>query len=362
MHTVKSIYDKMISKENIKRAILHGTKGKTNRDDVKDVVTHIDEYVNNLHNMMKNHTTLITKCTSVDIVELRNKHKTRHISKPHFKYNQMIQYVLLTELQKYVDKIMYKHAYGSVKKRGTKQINDVIQRWISKDKKHTKYALVLDIHHCYPSVDQDILLDRLYKVFKDADYMIEMEKIIKSVPFGLALGYPISGYLLHFLFTPLDKWIIQQDCVSHYARYADNLFIFGSNKRKLQRLYDELCIKLKNEYHMEFNNDRQLFPIEYVGRDDKKHGRPLDVCGCLHYRDKMILRKNTMLKATRKAKQIYKKGNKSTYYDAEQLMSRLGNFRHKNMHIAFKRRVKPYVNIKEQRKKISQHSKLINKK
>lgn len=359
MKSNRHIYNDMIKIENIKDAVLKGAaKGnKKKHKSVSKVVNHIDEYALKLHDKLVDHSIYIKPYEQEEITETREKHKKRQISKPGFLYDEMLQYVLLSKFAPYTEKYMYDHAYGSIKNKGTGQIWKTIEKWL-KDKHDTKYCLTLDIHKCYPNVDQDLLISRIRERFPDKDFMIEMEKVIRACSRGLALGSPMSGHLLHFLLTPLDRWITEQDGVFKYARYADNFFIFSANKRKLGRVRDTLVQKLKDEYHMEFNHDYQLFRVSYIDvRTKKECGRPVDVCGTKFYRNRKILRKGNMIRTTRKAKKIAEKGNKTTWYDAQQIMSRLGFFRHHNMHNVFDKYVKPNVNIKKMRKLISNHSK-----
>jgi hypothetical protein len=139
----------------------------------------------------------------------------------------------------------------------------------------------------------------------------------------------------------------------------DDVVVFGPNKRKLHKV-ERGCIEyMKREYGMEMNNNHQVFPIEWTDKHGKKHGKPLDVCGYLFYRDRTVLRESRMLGITRKANRIEKK-EKPTYYDAEQMISQMGWLKHSDTYGMYLKYVKPKVSKRRMRKLISKAAKRKN--
>ena len=68
--------------------------------------------------------------------------------------------------------------------------------------------------------------------------------------------------------------------------------------------------------------------------------------------DRTIMRKSIMLKCTRKAKRISKK-DRVNIRDARQMVSYLGWLDHTDTYNMYLERVKPYVNYKKLKKRIS---------
>ena len=360
MKTFKKLFDKALDFNNMKQSIIEGSHhGKMKRQEVREVVENIDEEVSKLQYMMKFHITTVQPYEQFEIVEGYKK-KRRLIVKPKFKYDQMIQYVLLSQFKPIVMNSKYYYAHGSVEDGGPLQTMKAISKWIKNDKSGTRYCAQFDVKSCYPTVDKDILKSMLKSKIKDKDFLIESFKIIDAMPQGLAPGAPISVYLIHFMFQPLDNWILQQDGVVHYVRHMDDIIVFGSNKKKLHQFERNLCKKMKDDYNMEMHYNHQVFPIQWTDKNGKKHGRPLNTCGYLFYRDRTILRKNHIVKAGRKAKKLNKK-DKIDHYSAGQMMSELGLFRHCDVHNVFIQRIKPYVNVKKLKHIISKHDKKIAK-
>lgn len=361
MKTYKNIFEPAVEIENIKQCIIESSKnGKMKRHDVRKAVENVDREAEIVRNMMKRHETKIGTYSLTEITD-GSKRKKRNIAKPKFRYDQIVQYVLLSQLKPIVTRSLYEYAHGSLEKRGTLQSAKAISRWIKNDPKGTRYCLQMDVHHCYPSVDQEILIKKFHEKIKDDDFNIENDKVIRASPYGLAPGAPTSVWYIHFLFTPFDHWITAHDGVSHYLRHMDDIIVFGLSKKKLHKVEHDVIEYMKREYNMEINRNHQVFPIEWTDKAGKKHGRPLDVCGYLFYRDRTILRKEKMIRATRKAGKMARK-EKITFYDCEQLLSRIGDFKHVDVYNVYRNRIKPKVDVKKLKQTISKHARKENEK
>lgn len=296
MKTYKNIFEPAVEIENIKQCIIESSKnGKMKRHDVRKAVENVDREAEIVRNMMKRHETKIGTYSLTEITD-GSKRKKRNIAKPKFRYDQIVQYVLLSQLKPIVTRSLYEYAHGSLEKRGTLQSAKAISRWIKNDPKGTRYCLQMDVHHCYPSVDQEILIKKFHEKIKDDDFNIENDKVIRASPYGLAPGAPTSVWYIHFLFTPFDHWITAHD-----------------------------------------------------------------VCGYLFYRDRTILRKEKMIRATRKAGKMARK-EKITFYDCEQLLSRIGDFKHVDVYNVYRNRIKPKVDVKKLKQTISKHARKENEK
>lgn len=359
MKTYNNLYSPAVELENIKSCILEASKnGKMKKRCVRKVVENINNESKIVRRMMLSHETGFEKYKLEEITEGIKK-KKRQIAKPKFKYDQMIQHVLISQIKPIVMNSLYEYAHGSIENRGPMQSAEAISKWIKNDPKGTRYCLQMDVHHCYPSVDQEILIRKWHEKVKDTDFNIENDKVIRASPKGLAPGSPTSVWHIHFLFTPFDHWVTEQDGVSHYLRHMDDIVIFGSNKRKLHKVERNIIEYMKREYNLEINHNHQVFPIEWIDKRGNKHGRPLDVCGYLFYRDRTILRESHMLKTTRKANKISKKEN-VTFYDAQQILSHLGWYKHADMYDSYKERIKPKVNVRQMKHIISKHARKEN--
>lgn len=95
--------------------------------------------------------------------------------------------------------------------------------------------------------------------------------------------------------------------------------MFGKNKKELKCCLEKIREFLKT-LDLDIKGNWQIFRFDYIDKNGKRKGRPLDFIGFKFYRDKTILRKPIMYKATRKASKLEKK-EKLTWYDACQVLS-----------------------------------------
>ena len=124
----------------------------------------------------------------------------------------------------------------------------------------------------------------------------------------------------------------------------------------------------KNEVHATYiktNPDKlkenyQVFRFAYKDKDGKERGRPIDFMGFKFYRDRTVLRRGIMLRATRKALKLSKQPN-HTWYECTQMLCYLGWFKYTNTYKVYEKYIKPVVNIGECKKVVSLRQKRINK-
>ena len=288
------------------------------------------------------------------IINDKSSRKEREIIVPYFE-ETVLHYMIVETLHPLLTKGMYKHTYSSIPGRGIHKCMKNIRKWIDNDPANCKYCLVLDIKKFFDSIDQELLKQKLHKYVKDKKFMKLTDEVISATDRGLPLGYYTSHWFANWFLQPLDHYIKEELHVKHYARYMDDMVLFGSNKRVLHR------VKHKVEEWLNLNGltlkkNWQLFRFDYI-RKKRHKGRHLDFIGFKIYRDRTVLRKNLMLKITRKVKKIEKKG-KFTIHDAHQLMSYLGWIDWSDTYKVYKKYVAPTITFKKCKNHISQYDKL----
>lgn len=80
------------------------------------------------------------------------------------------------------------------------------------------------------------------------------------------------------------------------------------------------------------------------------------VMGFVFHYNRTTLRKSILKRATKKAHRIAKK-EKVNWYDASAMLASMGWFTHTDTYGFYEDHIKPYVNIKQLKKKVSKHSK-----
>jgi len=360
MYTLRNVWDKFLSDENILLAIhtvaiSDSSKNKSKRRKAKaldkrakEIIPDVREYATHFYNI-KHHPRKIIEHG-----------KERTIVSPTL-MEEYIHHMLIQCMQPLLKNI-YPHSYCSIPGRGSHAAIKRIYRLVQKPKNY--YCCQMDIHHFFESIPHDKLKERLDKVIHDFRFKKVLFTVLDAVLNGLPLGFFTSQWLTNWYLTPLDRYITEELKISDYTRYNDDMIIVGSNKRKLHEIRKKIEIFLKEKLGLEMKDNWQVYRIAYQdkkqkaeeGKKPKYKGRPIDVIGFKVYRDKLILRKRNMLKATRKAKSIYKK-NKPTIYDCRQMMNYLANFKMTDTYNCFQKYIAPYISVKQLKKRISNYDK-----
>lgn len=140
------------------------------------------------------------------------------------------------------------------------------------------------------------------------------------------------------------------DGITRNMRYMDDMVIFGSNKKVLHQTRQAISDYLENELGLSLKDNWQIFRFSY-GNDK---GRDLDFMGFRFFRNRTILRKTIMYKATRKARKLSRK-EKPTIHDARQMLSYLGWIDCTDTYRMYQKWIKPFVSFKQLKRKVSQH-------
>lgn len=334
-----------------------------------DILEHFDEEKANLKDIIENQKFTAIKHRATLIQDGSSK-KVRLILKPELRYEQMIHHAVVQVLQPIFMRGMYEFSCGSIPGRGPHYGKRFIEKFIHNRPADIKYVLKFDIKKFYPSINTDILKQKLRRIIHDEKMMFLLEQIINSniavfedgheETLGVPIGYYTSQWFANFYLQELDHYIKQDLKAAGLFHYVDDYVIFGRNKKELRKTLEAIKVKLA-EHGLRLKENYQIFRFDYIDKKDgKRKGRPIDFMGFKFYRDKTTLRRSIMLKATRKAKKMSKK-KKITWFDSCQLLSYMGYFLHTDTYGVFKKYIKPYVNIKNCKQRIRTRQIKINK-
>lgn len=278
--------------------------------------------------------------------------KKRTIIVPTFK-ELTVQHAVVIAMMPVFTRGMYEHSYASIPGRGAHKAKKVIEKWIRNDRKNVKYVLKMDIRHFFDSVPHDRLKKKLTERVHDKRFLDLLFKIIDVTEVGLPLGFYTSQWFSNWYLEGLDHYIKEKLGAVHYVRYMDDMVVFGANKKQLHRMRAEIDAYLRRELGLELKGNWQVFRFDYI-RKGMRYGRDLDFMGFRFFRDRTILRRSIMLKATRKAKAISKK-EKATIYDIRQMLSYVGWIDATDTYAMYEARIKPHVNIQKFKRRISSY-------
>lgn len=269
---------------------------------------------------------------------------------------QVVHNMLVNILKPIFMRSMYYNSFGSIPKKGPHKGKKRIEKFISRMGASTYYCWKLDIHHYFNSIDHTILKNRLRELIHDYLFLRILFIVIDVINVGLPLGFYTSQWIANWFLSSIDHFLKDQYRIEGCYRYMDDIELFDREK---SRMWD-LFYKLKSRLHkigLEIKQNYQLFrfhELDLYNKEKPDKYRFLDFMGFQFYRNRTVLRRNIMLKMTRKARAISKK-DRVTVYDAKQMMSSLGYLKICNVYKMYEAHIKPFVSYKYLKRKVSMH-------
>lgn len=311
MKTYKNLFSKICTEENFRKAYKNAIKGKGHYKDVR-MIKRIGprKY---LRNLLKSVVDKEYKVSKYDIFQRVTGHKLREIYRLPMR-DRIVQHAIMNYLEPIFRETFILDTYSSIKYRG---IHLGLKRVKHCLREHNyKYCLKLDVHKCYPSLDQQILKDKLAKKFKDDDLLWLLFTIVDSCDKGVPIGNYTSQYFNNFYFNDFDHWMKEVKKVKGYFRYCDDIVILSDSKEELHDLLREINIKMA-ELHVHLKENWQIFPIE---------DRGISFLGYIIRHDYVKVRKNTKHNFVSKVSKMNM--NNLSKHDANVLGSYWGILKH----------------------------------
>lgn len=353
MKRIGHVYEKIVSVENCKMAIENASKGKKRRREVAYVLNNLDAFAEDLSKRLiaLNFLTPYKKRIISDGLS----GKERELQIPAFYPDQCAHHAIIQILKPLIEKSSYEWSCANIPKRGMDKASKGVERATIRDPKHAKYCLKLDIRKFYPSVPHDKLKERFREKFKDERALQIIDKVIDSHSPGLPIGNYTSPWFAEFFLQPLDMLIKQECHIRYHIRYADDMTLIDSNKKKLRKAFALIKEYLATKT-LEIKKDYQLFKI----RSDKtKKGRKIDFVGKCFARGYTTIRKRRALafmRHSRFVQKLIRLGRPIAFRVAAGFLSRSSCLKHTNSY-GLKKKYYDTVDIKKLKEVVRNESK-----
>lgn len=379
MKTYKHLFQTMLNPETVAKCALDAAEGKLRR---REVLTAFREFDNTYD--------LVTACAKDpnfcpcednrhEIIDGAN-HKSREIEKPMFCPEQILHHMIIEPFKPVLMDGLYEQVYGcippmiTVDKNGKKHIRKYgphaavhqLKKWVQVGKK--VYVAEADVHHAYGSVRIAILAKQMKRVIKDREWLRLTFQFLHYKPndpsadmmCGLILGHYTSPWFFNFYLKGFDHFAAAIPDVK-YLRFADNIFLVGTNKRKVRRALDAIREYLWSELRLRLNDNSQVYRFEYgigkFGKDGREltRGRAVNALGAVIHHNRVTLRKSILMRIRRKALRIASK-EKTTWHDGASMFSRLSWIHHTNNYKYYEKHIKTNINTRQLKAKVRKHS------
>lgn len=366
----KYLYQKMLSEDLIRKAYRKLRKGKTRRKEIQYIDAHLDEEVQKMREMIIN-----TKPPGVDVPnpELAYKPckrtpkiiyehgKCRKIYMPEI-HEQWLHHIIVQVLEPIIRATAYRFSCGSFPKRGAHFGKKQIEKWLRSDPKGTRNFAKIDIRHFYDNIRLDILMRELAIRIKDEWFLYIIWLCLKDFKRGIPLGFYISQWLANYLLEPLDRLVTKILKIPNSMRYMDDMTLFHQSKKFLHHAVQEIRKMLGRRFRLKLKRTAQVSKFHYEGKR-RTLGRPLDFMGFVFFRNRTVIRKSIMLKATRLAARMHRAAEAGKKYfkrHVSAMLSYMGWFSCSDTYGCYQERIKPYVEIRKLKHIISKIQRRMN--
>ena len=343
LHTYKYLHRICCDRQVIIAAWNKLRKGKTKRKEVVKIEADFDNYVDKMQRMIQE-----TRPGGDPGLQFwPEKHKARVVFE-HGKereifcptiWEQWVHHIVIQVLAPIVTRYAYKYSCGSMPKRGGIYGKRQMERLINRG---FKYFAKLDIRHFFKSVRQDVVIGMLEELICDEWFIYLVRRIFWQFPKSLPLGFYPSQWLANFVLWKLDRRIVSTG-VDH-IRYVDDLVLVSNNKRTLHRVVGIIQQEL-GKIRLRLKGNFQICRFIFRKKTGELIGRAIDFMGFVFRRDRTVLRKKIMIRATRFAGRL-KRTRKIATRQALSMMSRIGWFKHTSTSLVWKTYIEPCVNVK----------------
>lgn len=238
-------YDEVFTFENLYHAHLRARRSKRHKKDVILFETHTGESLASLLKLLRKRTYQVSGYNHFVIYEP----KERNIQSLHY-YDRIVQHCLVDNyLMPLLERRLIYDNGACRKGKGTDFSRNRVKEFLTKYyRKHGDdgYVLQFDIHHYFPSIDHDVLKEKLSKVIMDKDILCLLFSLIDSYheedndKAGLPMGNQTSQCFALFYLDGVDRLIKEKYRMKFYSRYMDDGIIISEDKKKLQNLLEDI--------------------------------------------------------------------------------------------------------------------------
>jgi RNA-directed DNA polymerase len=256
-----NLWEKIVSMDNLLLAHKQAKRGKSFYTEVKMVESNPEFYLGAIQKSLleKSFTT-----SNYEIEDRFDGRKMRTIYKLPYFPDRIVQHALMNVVGPIFVNGLIRDTFQSIPGRGTSDAARRIKTLI-RSENPPKFALKVDVHKYYPSVDNAILKLKVREKIKCPDTLWLIEDIIDSIP-GLPIGNYTSQHLGNVYLSRIDWWIKQEIRPRGYYRYCDDIVILTDSTQELIQIKDELISKL-SELKLKIKPDWNIYNVQKQGVD-----------------------------------------------------------------------------------------------
>lgn len=316
MKTYNNLWNKLISKENFELAYRNSIKRKGKQKRVKEFKENAKENLEQVRLLVASGNFHTSQYKEKKIYEP----KERIVYKLPYNPDRIVQHTIMNILKPIFLNLLIENTFSCIENRGQIKASQKCSEYVRK----YKYCLKCDIKKFYPSINQNILSEKLHRIIKDKKFMNLLDDIIFSFDGGYncPIGNYCSQWFGNFYLSFLDNYILHVLKCGAYERFCDDFLLFSNDKKYLQDCKRRINNFLYYELELEYSK-AQVF--------NTKQG--VDFCGYRHFKDYVLVRKSTSKRIIRRVNNIRNEIENGEYNEEHllgQIASANGIIKHSN--------------------------------
>ncbi|WP_418981734.1 reverse transcriptase domain-containing protein [Alistipes sp.] len=292
------IIEEVVATDNMKasfRSVLRGKDRKCSRVG-RYLLAHEDEVIAELQRRIADGSYRVSGYREMNIVEAGKLRKIQVIPlKDRIAVNAIMRVV-----DEHLHRRFIRTSSASIRNRGMHDLMEYIRRDLAQDREGTRYCYTFDIRKFYESVDQQVAVAAVRRVFKDEKLIAMLEGFVHMMPQGLSMGLRSSQGLANLILSiHLDHELKDRLGLKYYYRYCDDGRVLAGTKAELWKVRDAVhrCVEAIG---LEVKSNERITPIE----------EGIDFLGYVIYPDHVRLRKRNKQNFARKMASIQSKRRK----------------------------------------------------
>lgn len=263
-----NIIEEIVSEGNLREAIttvMAGRKRKRTRQG-RWIMKHQDQVVQILREQISKGTFRVTKIGEMDV---EDGPKQRHVQYCKKRIEAIGLHAIMHVVEAKIHNRFVKTTAASIKGRGMHYLLRKLRQDLANDPEGMRIIYKYDIRKFYKSIDQDIMMYCLRRMFKDKILLTMLESFVRALPDGLSIGFRSSqGYGNLLLSMFLGHYMKDQIGRKHAFWYCDDGVDGASNKKEAWRVRN-LTHERVEGIKLQIKPDERVFPategIDYLG-------------------------------------------------------------------------------------------------
>lgn len=318
MRRIGYVIEKIVESSNMEnsfKTVLRGTERKQSTQG-RYLLAHKEEVMKELADAISTGTYKVSGYRERIIEEASKERKIQILTMK----DRIAVHAVMSVVDEHIRQRFIRTTSASIKGRGMHDLMKYIRRDIAEDAEGTEYCLKLDVRKYYESINQDIMMESVKRVFKDKKLISILDGFVRMMPQGLSIGLRSSQGLGNlFLSEHIDHYVKDELGVPYYYRYCDDIVVLGKSKAELWQIRDLIHQRLEN-ISLTIKNNERVFATE----------DGIDFLGYVIRPDYVRLRKRIKVKMARKMHEV-----KSKRRRRELISSFYGMAKHANCILLF---------------------------